>query len=119
MRAGRSPNAILNRKKLTYAFHPVFDLDPAVNRCVAYVALQRRLGVLSQRRPGSYFADRVAGRFAALVGDHQVAVGVLSKIALEQGAASLAYIQTTLVVLLSAALSGLLCAGQHPAKARC
>jgi hypothetical protein len=50
----------------TYAFHPVFDSVATVTRRVAHVAVQRRLGILSQRRPGSYSLDRVAGRFAAL-----------------------------------------------------
>jgi hypothetical protein len=53
-------------KELTYAFHPVFNPVAAVNRCVAHVAVQRRLGILSQRWPGSYSLSRVTGRFAPL-----------------------------------------------------
>ena len=53
-------------KELTYAFHPVFDPVVVNNRRVAHMALQRRLGILSQRRPGSYSLDRTAGRFITL-----------------------------------------------------
>jgi hypothetical protein len=53
-------------KELTHAFHPVFDPVAAVNRRVAHVAIQRRLGILSQRWPGSYSLNRVTGRFAPL-----------------------------------------------------
>ncbi len=53
-------------KELTYAFHPVFDPVVVVNRRIAHVAVQRRLGILSQRRSGPYSLDRVAGRFATL-----------------------------------------------------
>jgi hypothetical protein len=53
-------------KELTYAFHPVFDPVAAVNRRVAHVAVQRRLGILSQRWFGSHSADRVACSFASL-----------------------------------------------------
>ena len=51
---------------MTYAFHPVSDPVAVINRRVAHMAVQRRLGILSQRRLGLYSLDRVAGRFAAL-----------------------------------------------------
>ena len=53
-------------KELTYAFHPVFDPVAAVSRRITHVAIQRRLGILSQRRSGSYSLNRVVGRFATL-----------------------------------------------------
>src|SRR6266487_4944615 len=53
-------------KELTYAFHPVFDPVAVNNRRVTHVAVQRRLGILSQRRSGSYSLNRVTGCFAAL-----------------------------------------------------
>ena len=46
LHAARASDAI-REKELTYAFHLVFDPVVVINWRVAYVALQRRLGILS------------------------------------------------------------------------
>jgi hypothetical protein len=37
----------IKEKELSYAFHPAFDPDSSITRRFAYVAVQRRLGILS------------------------------------------------------------------------
>jgi hypothetical protein len=64
--AQRALETRFTEKELNYALHPAFDPATVATRRVADVAVQHRLGILSQRRFGSYSLDRAAGRFAAL-----------------------------------------------------
>jgi hypothetical protein len=64
--AQRALETRFTEKELTYALHPAFDPATVATRRVADVAVQHRLGILSQRRFGSNSPNRVTCRFTSI-----------------------------------------------------